>query len=281
MKERKGINSKNYFILGVAILVCIVIVLLATPMSFFSPLTFIESDLLQSSENKVPVRTKTDFGNSQVMASFPYEIGEWEGYDYPTTSYVERLGADLILLRGYLPTSNNEEIFLTIVQAKTESSVHDPHYCFRSQGYTIQEDGEEGVVIADAKWVQGAQAISLPFKKLVVTKTNDDGKFTDQRVVLYCYVKGNQFYSDTVTLIQTETLAEPDGSNVTSVVKLEDFLSQAIPLMFTPGQSSDEWRPLALLLTQGGTGGFIFLSLLIVIPIGIILYPFVRWRNLK
>jgi hypothetical protein len=281
VKEKKGINSKNYVILGLAILVCIVIVLLATPMSLFAPLTFIDTELHQSSENRVPVRTKTDFGNPKVMASFPYEIGEWEGYDYPTTSYVERLGADLILLRGYLPTTSNEELFMTIVQAKTESSVHDPHYCFRSQGYTIQEDGDENVVISDSIWVKGAKEISLPFRRLTVTKTFENGKTPDQRVVLYCYVKGNQFYSDTVTMIQTETMAVPNDSNAAPVSKLKGFLAQAIPLMFTPGQSSEEWRPLALLLTEGGTGGFIILGFLFLIPLGIILYPVVRWKIAK
>jgi hypothetical protein len=273
-------GNKHNILLGIAVLACVVIILVATPGSFLSPVTFIDSELYQSSDDKVPVRTNTDFGNAAALALLPYEIGQWDGYDYDTAEYIESLGADLVLLRGYLPDTSGDELFLTINQAKTESSIHDPPYCYRAEGYEIEEESEERVTVTDARWVKGSTAVSLPVKKLVALKTSSEGKVLDRRVALYCYVKGNQFYSDTVTMIKTETLAPLDGSSEDSVSELQAFLAQAVPLMFSPNQSNSQWRPLALTLTEWGIGGWIILAVLIIIPMGIILYPIIRRRNI-
>jgi hypothetical protein len=131
-------RKRNTEILGIAILVIVVLVLLASPAFLFSPtVTFIDTDLTKASENRTPVQTKTDFGNSEIMASFPRQISKWEGSDYDVTKYVELLGANLILLRLYMPSTFTQPVFFTIVQSKTSSSFHPPKVCFNGQGYQI------------------------------------------------------------------------------------------------------------------------------------------------
>jgi hypothetical protein len=158
-------------------LIVVVMVLVATPTFLFSPtVTFIDTELSKASENRIPVQTKTDFGRPEVVASFPRQIGKWEGSDYDATEYVKLLGANLILLRGYMPSTFTQPLFFTIVQSKTESSFHPPKVCFSGQGYQTQEEGDDAVKMTDASWLKGSSAASVPFKRLVVTKSSKDGK---------------------------------------------------------------------------------------------------------
>ena len=86
--------------------------------------SFIDTELYSSSGNEASVRTKTDFGSRGYMAEFPREIGKGTGYDYDTTKYVEKLGADIMLLRNYEPSTFTQPLFFLFLQADTESSFH-------------------------------------------------------------------------------------------------------------------------------------------------------------
>lgn len=264
-------------ILGIAILIVVVLLLLTSPDLLFSPVaTFIDTELYRSSGNEVSVRTKTDFGSQEHMAAFPREIGKWEGYDYDTTKYVELLGADVMLLRRYEPITFTQPVFLLILQAKTESSFHPPEVCIRAQGHEIEEKGEEKVFVTDATWVKEPSRISIPLRKLVTTKESQGGKVTERRVVLFCYVKGNQFYDDTITMIQVEALAPLSGSYEGTLNEEKDFISKAIPLMFEPSEEST-WQPVFMTLTGWGMVGYLVIAFLLLVPVTIIFYPIMRW----
>lgn len=261
-------------------MVVVVMVLLASPGFLFSPTaTFIDTELNKASGNRMPVRTKADFGNPEVMAAFPRQIGKWQGSDYDVTKYVELLGANLVLLRYYMPSSFTQPLFFTIVQAKTASSFHPPKICFSGQGYETQEEGDLTVNMTDAFWLKGSSTASVPFMKMVVAKSGKDGKISERRVALFCYVKGNQFYSDTITMIQTEALAPLQGSYEGSLNEQKDFLAQSFPLMFSPAQADGQWRPLAFILAGSGPGGLVSLILLLVAPLAIVTYLYFRRKS--
>jgi hypothetical protein len=246
---------------------------LTSPNLLFSPVvSFIDTDLYKVSGNEASVSTKTDFGSEEHMAAFPREIGKWTGYDYDTTKYVELLGADVMLLRNYEPSTFTQPVFFLILQAKTESSFHPPEVCVRAQGGLIQEEGDEKVVVTEADWVKGPSSISIPLKKIVTTKSSKDGTVIERRVLLFCYVKGNQFYNDTITMIQIEALAPLQGSYDGTLNEEKDFISQAMPLLFEPAQTS-EWRPLVMTLTESGTSGYLVIAFLLLLPAAIIAYP--------
>jgi len=138
-------RNRNSVILGITILIGIVLLLLTSPELLFAPgVTFIDTELYRSSGDEAYVRTKTDFGSQEYMATFPQEIGKWQGYDYDATQYIELLGADIIVLRRYEPKTFTQPVFLLIMQAQTESSFHPPDICVRAQRYEIQEEGEVG-----------------------------------------------------------------------------------------------------------------------------------------
>jgi hypothetical protein len=280
--EETSINrrKRNSLIVGTALMVVVILVLLASPTFLFSPTaTFIDTELNKASENRIPVRTKTDFGRPEVMASFPKQIGKWEGTDHDVTEYVELLGANLVLLRNYLPSTFTQPLFFTIVQAKTVSSFHPPKVCFAGQGYQTQEEGDETVDMTDTSWLKGSTPVSVPFKKMVVTKASKNGQISERRVALYCYVKGNQFYSDTITMIQTEALAPLQGSYEGALSEQKDFLVQSVPLMFSPDRTEGQWLPLAVILVGSGVGGMVLLVLLLLAPLAIIMYPYFRRKS--
>jgi hypothetical protein len=282
LPEVRSINrdKRKFQIAGIVLLIAVILVLLASPAFVFSPtVTFMDTDLAKSSENRVPVQTKTDFGNPEVVASFPKQIGKWDGFDYDATEYVKSLGAKVILLRGYMPRTFTQPLFFTIVQAKTESSFHRPEVCFTSQGYAVQEEGDDFVAMTDASWLKGASTASIPFKKMVITKSSKADKLIERRVSLFCYVKGNQFYSDTITMLQTEALAPLQGSYGSSLGEQKEFLTRAVPLLFSPSQAETQWRPLAVILVGSGVGGLALLSLLFLSPIAMIVYPSLRCKD--
>ena len=207
-------------------------------------------------------------------------MGQWQVYDYDPTEWKDLLGADMIVLRGYEPQTFSQPVFFLIMQSKTETSFHPPEVCYAAQGYKIQEEGKVEVALTDATWSKGTFDPDLPFKKLVITK-EAEGEITERRLVLYCYVKGNQFTTDTVTMLRISALIPIEGS-YEGVLDIEkDFIDQAIPLMFDPDEE-DKWNPIARELAGWGVGGYAIIALLVGIPLAILVYPRTRWgRGMK
>ena len=264
---------------GIGILIAVVLILLTSPRLLFSPVvSFIDTELYRSSGNEAVVRTKADFGSQEHMAAFPRDIGKWVGYDYNTTKYVELLGADIMLLRNYEPSTFTQPVFFLILQAKTVSSFHAPKVCIRAQGSEIQEEGDEEIIATEASWVKVPSSVSIPMKKLVTIKTSKDGKIIERRVVLFCYVKGNQFYSDTITMIQVEALVPLSGSYEGSLNEEKEFISQAIPLMFEPYEEG-EWHPLVMVLMEWGIAGYLVIAFLLLLPVAIMVYPRIQRKK--
>lgn len=274
MNKRTG-DSAN--LVGIVILIVVVILLLTSPGLLFSPMvTFIDTELYRSSGQEVSVRTRMDFRSQEHMAAFPLKLGKWDGYDYDTTKYVEQLGANVMLLRAYEPRTLTQPVFFLILQAKTESSFHPPKICIRAQGHEIQEEGEEKVLITDATWAKGSSSISIPLRKLITIKKSEDGRITERRVVLFCYVKGNRFYEDTITMIQMEALAPLTGSYEGALNEEKDFISQAIPLMFEPVEEA-RWDPLFMVFFEWGTSGYLVIAFMFLVPITIIILARQHW----
>jgi hypothetical protein len=265
---------------AIALFVLVLLLLLISPGMMFSPvITFIDTELYRASGNEASVRTIMDFGSEEYMSAFPRGVGKWQGYDYDTTEYVELLGADVMLLRSYEPSTFSQPLFFLVLQAKTESSFHPPEICVRAQGGEVQEAGEEKVVITDANWVKESPSLSIPMKKLVVTKNNKDGTIRERRLMLFCYVKGNQFYSDTITMIQVEALVPLQGSYEGTLNEEKDFISQAIPLMFEPAKE-EAWRPLAIVLIEKGIVGYLIIAAMILVPAAILVYTRIKRKKI-
>jgi hypothetical protein len=263
---------------GIGLLTIVLLILLASPDMIFSPtITVIGSDLNKSSTNQVSVTTLTDLGDPAQMAAFPYDIGKWHGRDYDTTAVAKALGANVVLLRGYDPDTFTQPLFLTIVQSKADSSFHAPDYCFNSQGYKIQENTKESVVVTNPDWSRNQSTIEIPLNKLIVTRDSPDGKIIERSVVLYFYVKGNQFYSDMITMVEMQGLAPIQGSYEGTLNEEKEFISQITPLLFQPGK--DSGQPLFTTLGEKGGGGYAVIALMLIIPVALIVFPFLRRRG--
>lgn len=265
-------QKKSFLTAGIALLVVVVMFLLTSPNLVFAPMvTFIDTELYRSSGHETPVRTVTDLGSPEYMSTFPREIGKWVGFDFPTTEYLELLGADIIMVRIYEPNTFSQPVFFTIMQGNTESNFHHPKVCVRAQGYIIEDEGEEEVVITNASWAKETPSVTIPLKKLVYTKNAEDGSVIERRVMLLCYVKGNQFYSDVITLIQVEALAPLTGSYEDSLNEEKEFLTEALPLMFEPSDEST-WYPFYMALINWGITGYLIIAFMFIIPLAAIIY---------
>jgi len=274
---RNRING--FTISGIVLLIGVILFLSSSPQQLFSPVaTFIDTELYRLSGQEVSVQTKTDFGSPENVAAFPMNFGKWEGHEYDTTQYVDFLGADVMLLRGYEPITFSQPVFFLILQASTESSFHSPQWCVRAQGHELQEEGIENIIIENAAWVKESATLSIPFGKLIVLRRAKDKTVLERRALLFCYVKGNQFTTDTITMIQIEALAPFSGSYEGTLNEEKEFLSQAIPLLFEPGEE-ENWHPIATDIIELGLSGYIIVGLILLIPVLVIVFPILRRRK--
>ncbi len=275
-------NKKPQYrvLIGIGILTIVVLVLVFSPEFIFSPtVTVIGSDMNKSSSHEASVTTKTDLSNPEQMAAFPKDIGQWHGRDYDTASVTQQLGANIVLMRGYDPETFAQPLFLTIVQSRSDSSFHSPDiYCYPSQGYVIQENAKEDFLVTNATWPRDHSSISLPLNKLVVAKNTKDGQIFERRVVLFFYMKGNQFYSDMITMVETQALVPLQGSYEGTLKEEKLFLSEIAPFLFQPAVSS-EWNPLIKTLIDQRPGGYLIIAVLFLVPLAVIFSPRLRRKG--
>jgi hypothetical protein len=163
------------------------------------------------------------------------------------------------------------------MQARTDSSFHPPDICYTSQGYNIQEEVKDEVFVSQASWAEGSRSMLIPFNRIVVVRESQ-GNITERRVALYCYIKGNQFTSNTITMIKVEALA-PVTATYDGILGVEkDFFTLAIPYMFMPSEVPP-WNPPGRQLAELGTLGYLAIALLLFVPIAIIAVPRILFRR--
>jgi len=256
-------------IIGMLSLAFVIIFLFSTPsMILAKEITIVGSDLHSSAGNKIPVRTKMDFGDKEKVQTFPNHIGNYYGVDCDTSGLTESLKADVMLMRSYRNPSS--QIFLLILQSKNRSSFHPPTVCYPALGYDIVEELSEEIVIQNESWVEGPwreaekSKASLKVKKLMVNNEKE------RRLVLYFYVK-NRLLSDEITLIRVSALTFGEDEEVLN--RLKDFTSEIFPLMF----EYREEQIIAKHLLRSGLSGWITIGILFFVPIFILFYP--RMKN--
>lgn len=264
--------------IGLFLFVCVVILLLSSPGSFLTKrVSFITDELYHSSGSDVDIKTKIHFSDVEQMQSFPEQLGDWDGYDYRATEVEKTLGADLLLLRGYYRPGLYQPLFLTILQAATESSFHSPQMCFEGVGYKIAEDGKDTIPIPDPVWAEVNTSIEIPVNILSVYKERN-GEVAERRIVMYFYVKDNRLLSDIVTMVEVQALAPLDGPYDGILDEVKTFTAEAIPYMFEPADT----RNSTLLERMLGRGvlGYAAVIILVFIPIAIAVYPYLKLRDL-
>ena len=208
-----NLRNRYWVLIGIGLLMIVVLVLLASSDMIFSPtITVIGSDFNKTRSNEISVKTRTDFSSPQQMNNLPYDIGKWHGRDYDTKAIVQSLGANFAIVRGYDPNTFTQPLFLTIVQSKTNSSFHTLEGCLSLQGFEFQENSKDSLVMTGPNWTQGDASLTIPLNRLVITKTTPDGSIYERKLILFFYVKGNQYYSDLTTLVEVERLIPLPGT---------------------------------------------------------------------
>jgi hypothetical protein len=277
MKTNK--RPQYLVLVGIGLLTIVILVLVSSPSSLLSPMTVISDEFNKSSSNQVSVITKTDFSSPEQTKKFPYDIGKWHGRDYDTASVTKELGANVVLLRGYDPETFTQPLFLNIVQSKTDSSFHQPTVCFKLQGYETQEQSKETLVMTSPNWIKERQSTTITMNKVLFIKVTKDGKITERRLVIYFYIKGNQFNNDLITMIEVQGLVPLQGSYDGTLKEEKEFLSQSIPFMFEPVENNSQWHPLAATLADKGAAGYLAIAVMVLVPLLIVIYPFIRRRG--
>jgi hypothetical protein len=271
-------------IFGLLVLAFVIILLFSTPsMILARRVTMIGTELSYATGEELPVRTKLDLGNTEHMQAFPKRIGEWTAFDYNTTSLMEQLGADVVLMRAYSYPQLYQPVFFLIMQSHNRTSFHPPIICYPALGYTIDGEGRETVTVHNVSWVEDPwlskpdmrrNEALLPVKKLVVVKNSPDtGKIIERRVVLYFYVKEPPLSSDTITMVRVEALAPTNDSYEGILNVSREFMGDTIPCMFEVQRPE---RSLFFSLATGSLLEKLLLLLFFLAPIAIIFYPELR-----
>ena len=274
-------NKRSQYIVlsGIGLLAVALLVLLVSTSMVFSPtVTVIGSNLNKSTTDQVTVTTKADFSGEDQMKAFPLDIGTWHGAEYDTTATAKTLNAPVLLMRSYIPETLSQPLYLVVVQSKTNSSFHPPDYCYKAQGYQIQENAVEYLTVTDKSWTTGPNSITLPMNKLVATKAGSSGVTYERRLVLSFYVKGNQYYSDEITMVQVQALVPLKGSYDGTLTQAKGFMTEFFPMMFQPG-SSVESKAVITTLAEKGAIGYAGIGFILLVPVAVIAYPFLRRKD--
>jgi hypothetical protein len=271
-------KDRRYFLIaGIVLLALVILALAALPDFILTPaVTVIGGDPYKATTDQVSVTTRTDFNSAEQMAAFPMQIDQWRGTEFDNTKYISMLKADTVLMRGYSMKGYSHMLFLIVVQANTDSAIHEPHRCFDN----IQEQGEEELLINNTDWIHGKSNIILPLNKLVNIQLSKDGTLAERRVVLYFYVKSNQFYSDTLALVEVQGIAPRQGPYDETLKIEKEFLSQVVPLMFQPSVQTES-QPLIRSLAERGISGYLIVALMCLAPLGLIIYSLIRRRRVS
>ena len=158
---------------------------------------------------------------------------------------------------------------------------HPPPTCYKNQGYSM--DGEpvsDTLLISDTSWVQEGAPVSIPVKKMVVSKQSDN-QTTERRIVLYWYVEGNRIASNTVTIVEISAFAPLEGSYEGILSETKDFAAQAIPALFDRTADSAKGQTVMAQLIDWGALGYIIILGLICIPVALAIYPRVRAMRIQ
>lgn len=283
-------------LIGSALLAFLVIFLCSSPQALFGTVSFIDTELSNTSGSKIPVTVRMDLGKEEQLKDFPLQIGEWSGVDHETAGVKESLGADVLLMRTYTKANSFQPVFLLVMQSSSRSSFHPPVVCYPALGYEIEEEGKEKVYVTDTAWVKKPVAQeemsklpkwareeleSSPYsglvsvKKLVVFKQNK-GEVTERRVVLHFYIKDKMATSDKISMVRVSALAPPSGPYDDALIAAKELMGEAIPLMFEPHEKG---KMFITYLAEWGIGGYFVILLLFSIPIAIITYPKVVARR--
>ena len=294
--EKKSDADTFIPVIGVLALVFVLIFLLSTPgMIIAKSISTIDTELTHASGDETPVRTLMDFGDAEHVDAFPRHIGDWRSMQFNTSRLEKALRADAMLLRLYanppIPRNNNSlepaPISFAIIQSNNVSSFHAPVVCYSAQGYNVEEEGTEEILISNATWAEsplystwdpekaGCFNGSISVKKLVLIKESKDGKVTDREIILYFYVKGNPFSRDPITIIRAAARAPLNGSEDDKIVNsTKEFLGEAFPYMFEIREEKEEIT--AVQLAKSGVGGWLIIGILVFVPIGVIVYPRIK-----
>ena len=274
-------SFKNYsLIIGLFVLALIIVALLS-PMDVIlaRQATFIGTDLHRASDNETPVRTKMDIGDVEHMEAFPKKFGSWIGLNYDSSEDAERLEAEFLLLRTYLNMEFYQPVNFMVIQSKDTSTFHPPPVCYRSAGWEIEEEGMVEIPISHMAWANemavdsnGELANPIRAKKLLAAKRSN-GIIEERELALYFYVKGGMF-ENKVTMFEVTLAAPLDGPYDDKLSVAKYFMGDTIPYMFEPAEEEER---LATYLTQSKSG-ILLMTILFLIPIGIIIVPRVKWR---
>ncbi len=267
-------------LIGWCLLAVLAIVLGTSTQDLHGIYSLIDTEPRQPSPYARPVVTRMNLGDAAQLRTFPKEIGDWTGFDYPTTEVMEILEADVMLMRGYTKPGLFQPMFLLLMHSHSQSSFHSPISCYKNLNFQIEEEGIEPVYITDTSWAEkdprkGKALVELesPYledtlsvKKLILFR-EADGKIVERRVVLYFYIK--EGISDRVDMVRVSTLAPVSGSYDGAIAPAKELMSEVVPYLFEP---RTEGRMLIGVLADRGAAGYIAIILLFSVPLGLIVY---------
>ena len=272
-------SVRSYFpIIGVFLLVVSVVLLSSDPEVVFSRgVSFVSTEMGWKTGEEVFVWAKSGFQSNEKMMDFPRKLGEWEGHDITPEAAAnlrETLGASVFLLRTYRTPELAPPVFFLIIQARLSSALHPPPVCYAGLGFVVEED-RDLVRISPGQVGDVRIGGVVPMKKLWLSRVGDDGAVTERRIVLYFYLRGNQFTGDTMNLIRFSTIAPVEGDYEGALQRMREFAGLALPHLFEVRDCESE-----ILLTRlagDGIGGWLMIAAAFAFPAALIATPF--WRR--
>ncbi len=286
-------GSKTVILIGIMFLAIVIVFLFSGPHYFSSNVSFLDTELSESSDKGKSVRVKMDLSHQEELEDFPYRIGEWRGIDEDIEGLKEQLGAETLIKSSYSLDNPFNPVFLLLMQSASRASFHPPTVCFPALGYDIEEETKDTIHVTDISWISKMFDLDLEdmpewiqqdleaspeygeisVKKLVVNHKNR----ADKRVVFYVYIKDRKITSNEVSMLQVSIGVPLSGSCEAESEKARTFMGEVIPLLFEPKE--EEEKMFLTYILDMGIGGYFIVVLIFSIPIVLMLAPIVLARK--
>lgn len=271
---------------GLVVLVLVVVLLVSSPGTFFAKgVSFIDTEIHGSADSGQFVRTQMDLSSARQMEEVIQQT-EWIGTPYDWSVLEQQLGAEILTAWICRHHSSPTVVWFLVIQSKDVTSFHPPPVCYQALGYDIVEETTIDIPVSGEGWATEEIAEfmddpnvytgSIRVKKLVVAR-EENGKPTERRLVLYYYLKeGRTANPGMITMIRVSAII-PNQGPYDEVLNLEKkIVADFFPLMFQPREGD---RTLgAWLLDEWGPLGGLTIAVMILIPVGFLIYPVVRTR---
>ena len=245
--------------IGILVLSYMLVFLLAS--KDITDYTIADTEYWRETEHRLMLKTSYEYNNEEEIKAFPNVLGDWKGFDfkYSNRTY-DKLNAKVMMSKAF-SNPNGDVIWIDIINSRTGESFHKQKICVEGAGWTVNNETISEFKIADT---------SNPYTKLYANRL-DVSKKSRSQVMLYWFMFKKFGSNDAVTMIRIS--AEVRNNNTAKTFEYtKAFVEEQLFNAMYEKSATNSITNAEHIVQQYGNNGILGIVIMILIPIGIIIF---------